>query len=71
MFKTCPFCGGSAKMYCRDLDERYGYGYIATVSCNSCGASVSECNKEGTGGWNNEESLAIEARAVEKWNKRT
>ena len=70
MFKTCPFCGSDAKMYCRDLDERYGYGYIATVSCDTCGATVSVANMETETGWNNEEPLAVEARAVEKWNKR-
>lgn len=71
LVKPCPFCG-SKNINCAgtSLDERYGYGYSVTISCNKCGVSMSEVNKTNHAGWNCEEPAETISRAILKWETR-
>lgn len=52
--KQCPFCGGEAELI--GLKDFNGKVIIASVACESCGASTN--------------NYASEKEAIEAWNSR-
>jgi hypothetical protein len=66
----CAHCGTPPKPPFKTggSDERYGYNFTMTVSCQ-CGASISRKSHERAGGWCDDTGQA-ESAVVEAWNRR-
>lgn len=68
---ACPFCGEPPMLTGENQDERMGYAYVVRTRCTGCGAEQYTSSRTNSGGWNNEPSAEVQARAEAKWNRRT
>lgn len=65
----CPFCGGKAQRFKAGLDERFSYADEVKYSCNSCSYGLAARGDTSKPGYAN--NSTVEARALERWNRRT